>query len=84
MHEEMQIGYKAFISDGGDAVGVVRDFTKHTVVIYVENAGDFTIAKNSVLTVHSQKVILDSGRLDHSFLKAVDHAHDREDPKLVG
>lgn len=84
MHEDLKIGYRAFLSDGADSIGVIRDLSRDKVVIYVENAGDFTISRASVVAVHSQKAILDRAQLDHEFLQAVDHAHDREDPRLVG
>jgi hypothetical protein len=34
--------------------------------------------------VHDDKVILDPGKLDRELLNALGHAHDREDPKLLG
>jgi hypothetical protein len=37
-----------------------------------------------VRKVHDHKVILDPHKLDKALLTAVGHAHDREDPKLVG
>jgi hypothetical protein len=50
----------------------------------VENGGEFTVPRAAVRKVHDSKVILDPGKLDKALLRAVGHAHDSEDPKLVG
>jgi hypothetical protein len=34
--------------------------------------------------VHDNKVILDPRKLDRTLLNALGHAHDREDPNLLG
>jgi hypothetical protein len=49
-------------------------------VIYVENAGDFVVPISAVEAVHSQKVILDCGKLERRLRQAIGHAHDVEDP----
>ena len=38
----------------------------------------------AVKSVHDQKVMLDRKNLGPALLQAIDHTHDREDPKLVG
>ena len=54
------------------------------IVLYVENGGEFTVPRAAVRKVHDSKVILDAGKLDKALLRAVGHAHDSEDPKLLG
>jgi uncharacterized protein YfaP (DUF2135 family) len=62
----------------------VRSVSGGTMTIYIENAGEFAVPIAAVRGVHSQKVMLDAGRLDKRFLDAVGHVHDSEDPKLAG
>jgi hypothetical protein len=43
MREAIEIGYQAFVSDGGEEFGAVRAVSPNgrpELVIYVENAGD--------------------------------------------
>ena len=85
MQEKIQIGFQAFTSDGGEEFGAVRSVAPNgrpEIVIYVENAGDFTVPIDAVEAVHSEKVILNRAKLDHRLLKAIGHAHDREKPGL--
>jgi hypothetical protein len=51
-------------------------------VIYVENAGDFTVPGAAVAAVHAQKVILNPAKLDKRLREAIRHAHDAEDPRI--
>ena len=67
MREEIQVGYQAFISDGGEEFGAIRQVSPNGqpgLVIYVENAGDFFVSLDSVAAVHSQKVIFECRKLD--------------------
>ncbi|MBA2127555.1 hypothetical protein DLM45_15185 [Hyphomicrobium methylovorum] len=82
--ENIEVGFMVFLADGADAVGAVREVSNTSLVIYVENGGEFEVPRSAVKDVHSDKVILDAGRLDSHILKAVGHAHDREDPNLTG
>lgn len=85
MSEPIQEGFMAFVADdGSEGIGAVRQVNSKAIVIYVENAGDFVVPMSAVKTVHSQKVILDPAKLDKAMLKAIGHAHDREDPKVAG
>lgn len=84
MTERIVEGSMAFLVDGAEGIGSVRVVGKDTLTIYVENAGDFIIPRTAVAAVHAQKVMLRTGSLDREFLKAIGHAHDREDPKLAG
>jgi hypothetical protein len=84
-NEQIQEGFEVFVSDAGKPFGAVRQVLPHgrmELVVYVENAGDFTVALSAVKAVHSQKVIADCHKLDHGLRKAIGHAHDTEDPKI--
>ena len=81
MREAIEVGYQAFVSDGGEEFGAVRAVSPNgqpELLIYVENAGDFVVPLSEV--VHSQKVILSCGKLDRSLRQAIGHAHDAEEP----
>jgi hypothetical protein len=85
MREDIKVGYQAFISDGGEEFGAVREVSPNgapALVIYVENAGDFLVPFEAVASVHSQKVILECGKLDLRLRRAIGHAHDAEKPGL--
>jgi hypothetical protein len=81
MQEKIEVGFQTFVSDGGEEFGAVRAVAPHgrpELVIYVENAGDFTVPLDAVESVHSEKVILKCGKLDLRLRQAIGHAHDAE------
>jgi hypothetical protein len=83
MQEAIEIGYQTFVSDGGEEFGAVREVSPNgrpELVIYVENAGDFVVPLSAVEAVHSQKVILNCGKLERRLRQAIGHAHDAEEP----
>lgn len=80
--EDIEVGYQAFTADDGEEFGAVRDVRDDEVVVYVENAGDFPIPLDAVMSVHAQKVIFDCGKLDPRLRTAINHAHDAEEPGL--
>jgi hypothetical protein len=83
MREDIKVGYQAFISDGGEEFGAVRQVSpngERVLVIYVENAGDFLVPLVAVAAGHSQKVIFECGKLDPRLRRAIGHAHDAEKP----
>lgn len=85
IQETIEIGYQAFVSDGSEEFGAVREVRPNgrpELVIYVENAGDFVVPLAAVEAVHSQKVILSCGKLDLRLRRAIGHAHDAEEPGL--
>lgn len=82
MPDDIQIGYQTFVSDGGEEFGAVRDVSEDTLVVYVENAGEFRVPLDAVTAVHSQKVILDCAKLGLDLRRAIGHAHDAEVPGL--
>lgn len=82
MREDIEVGYQAFVSDGGEEFGAVREVSPTELVIYVENAGNFRVPRAAVEAVHSQKVVLSCGKLDRRLREAINHAHDAEEPGL--
>ena len=83
MREKIEVGFQAFISDGGEEFGAVRAVApggRSELVIYVENAGDFPVPLDAMESVHSGKVIFNCARLDHRLRRAIGHAHDAEKP----
>ena len=56
---DIEVGYQAFVSDGGEEFGAVRAVTPDFVLVWVENAGEFRLPRDAVQDVHSQKVIFD-------------------------
>jgi len=84
MTENIEEGFMVFIADGQDRVAAVRDVNDTSIVIYVENAGEFVVPRSAVRDVHFQKVMLRPDRLDKRLLAAIGHEHDSEDPNLVG
>jgi hypothetical protein len=84
MAERIEAGVMAFLADGAEGIGGVRSVCPTSLVIYVENAGEFTVPLLAVAGVHSQKVMLNPRKLDKVMLKAIGHAHDGEDPSVAG
>jgi hypothetical protein len=84
MTENIEEGFMAFLADGADGIGAVREVGSTSIVIYIENAGEFVVPLSAVKDVHSEKVILDPSLLDGNLLAAVKHSHDSEDPNLAG
>jgi hypothetical protein len=80
---QIDIGFQVFLSDGGQEVGAVRQvapFGRPEILVYVENAGEFVIPLSAVASVHSNKVVLATEKLDASLRRAIGHAHDAEEP----
>ena len=80
MAERIAIGYQAFVRDGGEEFGAIREVLPDAVVVYVENAGDFRVPLTAVSAVHSQKVVFDFEQLEQRLRDAIAHAHDGERP----
>jgi hypothetical protein len=76
----IQVGFQVFTKDGGEEVGAVRDLCGHRpeIVVYVENAGEFTVPLLAIRAVHYQKVIVDPSHLPEPMRLALGHAHDAE------
>ena len=82
MSEKIRAGFDVFTHDGEHQFGAVRKVRGHEIVIYVENAGDFVVPMSAVKDAHSEKVILDSGKLDPKLKDAIRRAHSGEDPRI--
>jgi hypothetical protein len=48
MSEDIQEGFMAFIADGQDGIGAVREVDPTSIVIYVEYAGEFVVTRSAV------------------------------------
>jgi hypothetical protein len=84
-NEQILEGFEVFVSDADKPFGAVRQApsrSKRELMVYVENAGDFTIGLDAVKAVHAQKVIVDPEKLDKRLRRAIGHAHDAEDPNI--
>ena len=81
MQENIEVGFQTFVNDGPEEFGAVRSISAdgRKLVVYVENAGDFQVPASAVISVQSEKVTFDCGKLDKKLRTAIGHAHDRED-----
>jgi preprotein translocase subunit YajC len=84
MLKNLEAGDMVFLAEGQEGIGAVREIRKDDFVLYVENAGEFEIPAAAIVRVHDRKVIINPARLSRGLLKAIGHAHDREDPNLAG
>jgi hypothetical protein len=82
MSEKIREGFDVFAHDGEKSFGAVRQVRKHEIVIYVENGGDFVVPMDAVMDAHSEKIILDSGKLHANLKEAIRRAHSGEDPRI--
>jgi hypothetical protein len=80
--EKIQAGFDVFLHDGEHAFGAVREVTSSDIVIYVENAGDFTVPLSALRDVHDEKVILNGDKIGAALRAAIDRAHQGEDPRI--
>jgi len=79
MAEPIRKDLPVFLHDGDVAVGAVRGMSGNDLIIYIENAGDFTLPRSVVKDVHEHKVILDGSKLDARVHAAIGRAHAAED-----
>ncbi|WP_445146640.1 hypothetical protein [Dyella sp. Tek66A03] len=82
MAETIEEGALVFVADGEDGIGSVRKVMadESTLVVYIENGGDFVIPRAAVRAVHSGKVILDLDKLSRPVLEAIGNARKSEYP----
>lgn len=76
--KQIREGFDVFVHDAGESFGAVRQVGEGAIIVYVENAGDFTIPLSAVKEVHDEKVILDRSKLDHDLREAIGNAHKGE------
>ncbi|WP_072390056.1 hypothetical protein [Hyphomicrobium sp. CS1GBMeth3] len=84
VRHEIQRDFMVFLAEGQEGIGSVHDIGSESISVYVENFGEFLVPLKAVTSVHDQKVLLDRDQVSEKFLRAVAHAHDNEDPKVVG
>lgn len=74
------VGFQAFVADSPDEFGAVRAVADdgRTMTVYVENAGEFVVPAEAVLSVQYQKVTFDRLKLEPRVRDAIAHAHDAE------
>jgi hypothetical protein len=73
-----------FFAEGEEGIGAVRDLTDDDISVYVENCGEFLVARSAIKAVHDGKVIIDRTQVSEKLLRAVALAHASEDPRLAG
>ncbi|HLK91413.1 MAG TPA: hypothetical protein VKZ18_16060 [Polyangia bacterium] len=80
MQEKIQVGFQAFVSDGQEEFGAVRAISPDgaRLTVYVENAGDFVVPADAVVSVQSEKVTFDCKKLEPGLRRAIGHAHESE------
>jgi hypothetical protein len=80
MHEKIQVGFQAFVSDGQEEFGAIREISPdgRRLTVYVENTGDFHIPVDAVVSVQSEKVTFDCKKLERKLRSAIGHAHEAE------
>ena len=80
MQEKLEVGFQTFVNDAPEEFGAVRAISKDgkQLTVYVENSGDFTVPASAVISVQSEKVTFDCGKLEPKLRAAIGHAHDRE------
>ena len=84
MVERVQEGFMVFLADGASGIAAVRRIQGQNLVIYVENAGEFTVKADAIRDVHSQKVLLNPQALSPDLLEAIRKIRLSEDRSLVG
>ncbi|HEX3431580.1 MAG TPA: hypothetical protein VHT03_11900 [Rhizomicrobium sp.] len=86
VREKIREDFEVYVHDGEVAFGAVRQVApggRAEIVVYVENAGDFTVPLSAVRDVHDEKVIVDCASLDRKLREAIGHAHLGEDPNIA-
>src|SRR5260370_7166212 len=84
--EAIDEDFQGYTQDGEVAFGTVRMVSpggRPEIVVYVENAGEFTVPLSAVRDVHDEKGILDCGKLDRDLREAIGHAHVGQDPNIA-
>ncbi|CAN5202219.1 hypothetical protein BH09MYX1_BH09MYX1_33950 [soil metagenome] len=79
-HKAVSVGDQVYLSEGGEVLGSVRGVGRDHLVVYVENAGDFTVDAAAVAAVHDGKVVLDPAHIEPGLKAAARKAHDKETP----
>ena len=67
-----------YVEEVVDLVGAVRKVHRHTIIVWIENAGEFEVRLEAVQSAHGDKVVLGIERLDKALRHAIAHARDAE------
>lgn len=73
---------QVFEREGGEVFGAVRAVQPNgqpELLIYVENAGEFTVSLEAVSASHDGKVVLRAADLSDELRAAIRRAHEREE-----
>lgn len=73
-----------FLAEGREGIGAVREVSDREIIVYVENAGNFTVPREAVVAVHDKKVLLDPDTLSPELINAINRMHDAENPRVAG
>lgn len=84
MRQAIQPDFMVFIAEGSTGVASVREVRPDSLLIYVENAGEFAVPASAIHSVHDGKVVLAPEKLEPGLIRAIRHEHDREDPDVAG
>lgn len=69
---------EVFAAEGTVGIGGVRRNDGDTLLIHIENYGEFHLRAEQIKAVHDGKVILNIEKLPDDVRQAIEHAHDRE------
>lgn len=75
----VSVGDQVFLDGNPEEIGAVRQVTPDSVVVYIENAGDFTVRGPHVKAAHDGKLVLDPKHAEPTLLEAAKRAHTREE-----
>ena len=75
---QADIDFEVFASEGGAAIGAVREIHPDHLIVWIENRGDTRIDAEHVASAHDGKVVLESEGLPEILRHAIAHAHDAE------
>ena len=74
----VSVGDQVFLDGNDEEVGAVRQVTADQVIVYIENAGEFTVRSQHVKAAHDGKLVLDVRQAEPALLAAAKRAHARE------
>lgn len=81
MTYDINIGDAVFLRDGANSVGSVHrtwSSDNTSIVVYVENAGDFDVPSTAIKSAEFGKVVLEEAKLDEKMRASIKRAHSSE------
>jgi hypothetical protein len=79
---QVSVDDQVFLMEGGEEIGAVQKVARDHLVIYIENAGPFTVTGAQVKSAHNGKVVLEPSELAPDLKAAAEKAHAAETPGL--